>query len=349
MPASGADDAWRETAAAVLAQYPFVARRLQRIPQGLINLTIAVTADGGRRYVLQRLHPVFTDAVNANLALVTAHLERRGLLTPKLVPTTTGALSVEQADGLWRVLTFVEGRAFDRLETPAAARSAGALLARFHIALLDCDAELASDRPPVHDLARHRANLAAALSRAADHPARGEAEALADSIERALAALPAFTPGPPRLVHGDPKISNVLFAPDGSEARCLIDLDTLARMPLAHELGDAMRSWCNPCGEDDPAAHFDLALFAAAMAGYRAAAGPAIAPAEIACVVAATRCIQLELACRFLADAIEERYFAWDPARFPSRSAHNLARTRAQLAAEASLAAQHDAALAARG
>ena len=41
-----------------------------------------------------------------------------------------------------------------------------------------------------------------------------------------------------------------MFAHDADRALCLIDLDTLAHMPVALELGDALRSWCNPATED---------------------------------------------------------------------------------------------------
>ena len=55
-------------------------------------------------------------------------------------------------------------------------------------------------------------------------------------------------------MHGDPKISNLMFARDSDRGLCLIDLDTLGPMPIALELGDALRSWCNPAAEDARAA-----------------------------------------------------------------------------------------------
>ena len=41
--------------------------------------------------------------------------------------------------------------------------------------------------------------------------------------------------------------------------------------------------------------------------------------------------ICLELAARFLADALNESYFAWDPERFSSAADHQLARASNQL------------------
>ena len=55
---------------------------------------------------------------------------------------------------------------------------------------------------------------------------------------------------------------------------CLIDLDTLTLMSWPLEMGDALRSWCNPTREDGHAlASFDLELFEAAVQGYRRTAG----------------------------------------------------------------------------
>ncbi|MBL8945157.1 MAG: hypothetical protein JNK45_18470, partial [Myxococcales bacterium] len=38
----------------------------------------------------------------------------------------------------------------------------------------------------------------------------------------------------------------------------------------------------------------------------------------------------LELAARFAADALRERYFGWDASRFPARGEHNLVRAKGQ-------------------
>ncbi|MGE0482757.1 MAG: phosphotransferase enzyme family protein [Gammaproteobacteria bacterium] len=328
---------WHAAAAAALAHYALAPRRLEHVPQGLINLTVRVTAADGRTYALQRLHPVFGDAVNRNLARVTAHLRACGLLTPELVPTTSGELAVVLPDGRWRLLTWVDGRALDALTDGAQARSAGRLLGRFHAALAGFGGDVERDRPPVHDLPRHLANLAAALANHPRHRLLGDVAPLAVDIDAAVRALGPLPMMQPRLVHGDPKISNILFDAAGTEALCLVDLDTLARMPIVFELGDALRSWCNPGAEDSPAARFDLVLLAAVMAGYEDGAAGLLDDIERDTLVVATQTIQLELAARFLTDALDETYFAWDASRYPGRGEHNLARARGQLRAAASL------------
>lgn len=338
------DADWLASARAVLDHYAFTPRCLSRITQGLINLTVRVTASDGTRYVLQRLHPVFGDSVNVNLERVTTHLADRGMLTPRLVRTRDGALSVVVDGAVWRVLSHVAGRSYDALPGLPEAAAAGRLLGRFHVALADFDQPLVVERPAVHDLPRHLAHLDAALAAAASHPLSDAVAAQSAVLRERLDAVPPFAVQPQRLVHGDPKISNVMFDAAGRDALCLIDLDTLAQMPLAFELGDAMRSWCNPHAEDAAGARFDLAIFAAAIGGYLEIAGAALTAAERAAIVPATRLICLELGARFLADALEERYFAWDASRYASRGAHNLARARGQIAVADSLAAQSAAA-----
>jgi hypothetical protein len=115
-------------------------------------------------------------------------------------------------------------------------------------------------------------------------------------------------------------------------------------MPLPLELGDAMRSWCNPRAEDDPKACFDLALFSAAMTSYGEVAGAFISDTEWHAILPATFLISVELAARFCADALTENYFGWDAQRFASASEHNQARARAQLALADSIKQQWRAA-----
>lgn len=307
---------------------------------GLINRTwLARTHDGDWR-VLQQVNPMFPPEVNEDFEAVTAHLAARGVPTPRLVRTVDGRLCVPDPAGAWRLMSRMEGRVFDALANPAQAREAGRLLASFHRALDDLHHEFRHVRPPVHEPARHLAELVRAVEHHRHHRLHAAAAALADEIEAAMVALPALPATPPRVVHGDPKISNLVFAPDSDHALCMIDLDTVGRMALPFELGDAFRSWCNVSTEDDPRGRFSAELFAAAVDGYGAAAAGWLRPEEAAAAVNATATIQVELAARFCADALNERYFGWNPQQFGSRGEHNLARARGQMTVHRSLLAQ---------
>jgi len=309
---------------------------------GLINRTWLVSSGpvsgpDQHRYVLQQVNPIFPAVINEDIQVVTAHLRARGLVAPELLPTLDGRLWVDDAGGAYRLMTHVAGESHDRLASPAEAREAGHLLARFHRALADLHHEFRNQRLGVHDTERHLGVLCQALIDHAAHRDIAAIRPLATEILQLADALPRLPAPPDRIVHGDPKINNLLFDTATGRALCFIDLDTLGRMPLHLELGDAFRSWCNPKGEDSPRSAFALDLFTAAVDGYAAVAKGWITPEESAAIVPGTLTIYVELAARFCADALRESYFGWDAQRFPSRSAHNQARAASQITAARAL------------
>jgi Ser/Thr protein kinase RdoA (MazF antagonist) len=320
--------------ARALARYPALVRPdAAPLTGGLINHSFAVTtADGA--YVLQRVHPVFAPEVHHNIAAVTEHLRRRGVTAPRLLAADDGRPWVDLGeDGIWRAMTRLPGVSFDTVQGPAQARAAGLQVGRFHAALADLDHEFQAVRHGVHDTAAHLRTLAQAL---AEHPAHRlypEVAPLAAEILAGAATLPPPGELPLRVGHGDLKFNNLLFAADDPLAPAgIVDLDTVGRMPLHHELGDAWRSWCNPGGEDQAVARFDVEVFAASLAGWLAGLDAPPSPAERRALVHGVEWISLELSARFAADALRERYFGWDASRFPAAGEHNLVRARGQWA-----------------
>lgn len=326
-----------EVAKSVLVAWNLKGATVSPLGSGLINSTWLVSAPDQRRYVLQQVNPIFPGTINEDIRVVTAHLRARGLVAPELLRTTDGRLWLDDPGGAFRLMTHVDGVSHDQLGSPGEAREAGGLLARFHRALADLDHEFGNQRLGVHDTARHLANLRQALVDHATHRDMGAIRPLAAEILALADALPRLPALPDRIVHGDPKINNLLFDAASGRALCFIDLDTLGRMPLHLELGDAFRSWCNPKGEDSPKSAFALDLFTAAVQGYAEVAKGWITPEESAAIVPGTLTIYVELAARFCADALRESYFGWDAVKFPSRSAHNRVRAASQITAARAL------------
>lgn len=333
----------------MLEQYALEPDSLVEFSSGLINRSFAIRGRDGRDYVLQRVNAIFPPEIQDDIDAVTRHLADKGLVTPRLVAATGGALSVAAGGETWRLLTRVPGETRESLTQTAEAGEAGRVLGAFHRALADFPTPLKNRRPPVHELARHLAFLDQTLAAQTAHPAHRAVAALGDEIVALSRALPPSASLPPRLVHGDPKISNIVFAAEADRhaarepgqhrggggaprALCLIDLDTLTRMPVALELGDALRSWCNVATEDSPAARFSVERCEAALAGYRQGSGSLLTAGEWQAIPAATLSIAIELAARFAADALNEAYFGWDRQRFGRASEHNLARAGAQIA-----------------
>jgi Ser/Thr protein kinase RdoA (MazF antagonist) len=293
---------------------------------GLINQTyLAGHMDRGEapRFVVQRVNPIFAPSVHEDIEAVTAHLQAMGMVSPRLVRTDVGALCAVADSGVWRALTFVPGKTIHRLTEAPTAFTAGALVARFHRATDALEWTYKHVRPGAHDTVGHMRRLQAA---AAGEDA--EARRLADAVLAAWEGWSGALDLPERHAHGDLKISNLRFSEAG-EGVCLLDLDTLSRLSLDIEMGDALRSWCNPVGEDGSETYFDIQLFAAAMNGYLSER--ALSESERAGVVSGVERIALELASRFARDVFEDNYFGWNNKKFPSRRAHNLFRAQGQL------------------
>jgi Ser/Thr protein kinase RdoA (MazF antagonist) len=314
------------------------------IAMGHINVTLEACHPTGA-FVLQRVNPMFAPEVNLDIVAIVEHLHRANLLAPDLQRAQDGRFwHPDDSGGIWRLMTKIEGLAVERCTTPAQCHTVGALLGHFHRALWGVQHTFAAPRLGVHDTARHLARLEAALDAHRGHMAFDQVAPLAQAILAAGQRLPPLGLDPERIVHGDPKISNFIFNGQG-QAIALIDLDTLANMPLALEVGDALRSWCSPGGEDPRTAGFVLSHFEAAMHGYREGVGDRLTPQEVQHLVPALGTIATELAARFACDALEERYFGWDRGRFAHAWQHNLERAQSQwLLAQSFDAQKHQAA-----
>lgn len=119
-----------------------------------------------------------------------------------------------------------------------------------------------------------------------------------------------------RTMHGDPKLSNILFDAATGQAVALVDLDTVQPGLVHYDLGDCLRSCCNTAGEQ-PAAHarveFDLDICHGILQGYLGEARRFLAAADYAYLQAAIRLIPLELGIRFLTDHLQgDVYFKTD-------------------------------------
>jgi Ser/Thr protein kinase RdoA (MazF antagonist) len=292
---------------------------------------------------LQRVNPLFDAAVQEDIVGITAHLRAQNIQTISLIPTRDSAPYLQHQGYVWRKMHFIHGTNFERITRAAQAFEAGRVLAEFDRGVSTYPRPLHNRRPNVHVLSRHLAALDAARSAHAVHRDFEAIEHLADAVWAEAAKLHDFPAGPERLVHGDPKISNILFNDD--TAICLIDLDTLTMMPLVYELADALRSWCNTADEDSPDASFSLEFCSAACEGF-ASNADAPNPTLARSLASATYAIAIELAARFCTDAFNENYFGWDSKRFGSASEHNRARCQSQLNLARDIFAQRDKMLA---
>ncbi|MFY9976063.1 MAG: aminoglycoside phosphotransferase family protein [Chromatiaceae bacterium] len=318
---------------------------IEPLGKGLINLSFRVSA-GGRDWVLQRLNgEVFAhpERIMANLRLLAgqgARASTLGLKIPALVPGRDGSPFVRGADGsLWRLMELIpDAITLARLESSHQAREVGRVLGRFHRLAADLPREgLEVSLPGFHHtptyLARHLRARGLAQDLADTDPAALEdcldqvdaRRDLAEVLETARARGRVAE----RVIHGDPKLDNILFDATGGRALALIDLDTVQPGLIQQDLGDCLRSCCNRMGESPqgrarPA--FDLGLCAAILGGYGQEAASLLRRGDIEVLYDSIRLLPFELALRFLTDHLEgDRYFRVD------HRGQNLEKARTQL------------------
>ncbi len=304
-------------------------RRIKLVTDGLVHKTYELDTTTGQ-YILQRLHPVLaSQATGQDFFAVTRFLAEQNFPTPKAVLSKKGKMLVREGKDVWRMQTKLAGKTIHVLKEARMARACGEIYARFH-RVMDGFPYAFKSTKILHETEKVYASFEDVVSKVAPGFSLGEAAIEVEFVRRELPKY--FLPStlPMRVIHGDPKISNILFDSQG-QAKAIIDLDTCNRRPLLVELGDAFRSWCGGA-EDDPRNTFSLPIFRAAWAGYKKGAGDMMTKRELQYVPKAIGTITLELAARFLTDYFDDNYFGWDSSRYPSRRAHNLARARGQIA-----------------
>jgi len=295
---------------------------LAPLGRGLINDTYLVSV-GASRWVLQRINrQVFPDpvAVMANLRRVTDHARqvRRGCpeshwRLPEIIPTHAGEEVYRDGQGdYWRALTFLEETCgLPEINQPEQAEQVGRALGWFHGLVGELPAETLHDTLPGFHVTpgylmefdrvtaersecKDEVGLAAALTFVESR--RAEADVL--ELARARGQLQLH------VIHGDPKLDNVLFDVNTGQAVSLIDLDTVKPGLLHYDLGDCFRSCCNRVSElaGPEEAAFDVGVFEAVLRGYLREARSVLRRDDLHYLYDAIRLLPFELGLRFLTD-----------------------------------------------
>lgn len=297
---------------------------------GLINDTFRV--DG--MYVLQRVNPIFGASVNSDIASLVPVLSRGGVCVPSLLRAMTGAWCAEGGDfgfepGNWRLMQLLPGESRQSAGNMSQIRSLTRALARFHGALDGCCHVFAHSRPGVHDIERHAEAFGRAVAERREHRLYREVSELharAVSLLRHIDFESVMDCPAQRIIHGDPKITNFLFS--GDEVCGVVDLDTMARSRVSFDVGDAVRSWCNPKREDEEPS-YDREYAREVVGLYEEEAKFLSAP-ERRSLKSSAPFITLELCMRFGRDALCEDYFGYDASI--GHGEHSLRRAEAMYA-----------------
>ncbi len=282
---------------------------------GLINETWNID----NIWVLQRVNPIFGPAVNDDIAALTPILRQHAVTVPMLCKASNGEWSVEGSNygatqGRWRLMTMLPGKSIYKTDDIEQIRELTRAIARFHRALDTCHYQFQHKRPGVHAFTRHYAALEKTVvsSEYKSHRLWSDVNALFEKIKyisnfvdyNSVMVCEVL-----RIIHGDPKISNFMF--ENGVVSGIVDLDTMARSRIAFDIGDAIRSWCNPRAEDDEPAY--NREFAREVLGLYQEEMPVLTHDERASLPISAPFITLELAMRFAKDALCEDYFGFNP------------------------------------
>ena len=141
-----------------------------------------------------------------------------------------------------------------------------------------------------------------------------------------------------RPIHGDPKVGNVMIDTATRQAVGMVDLDTVKPGLVHYDIGDCLRSSCNPLGEQTErweTVTFETDICQAILQGYLALARDILTENDYEYLFDAIRLIAFELGLRFLTDYLEGNvYFK---VRHPE---HNLARALIQFKLTESIESQ---------
>ena len=354
-----------ETIAAAFA-LPAAARRIAPLGHGNVNDTYLVTCADGQHYVLQRLNTaVFKqpEKVMANIALLGEHVATRAWPQghqPRRweVPTLLGCRDpgadgrhrhwLKRPDGAWRMLSYVgDSISYDTVQGPAHAAEVGRALGGFHRLIHDLPSAALHDTLEGFHITPRYLEAYDRISSQSGVPVCSTRRACEAFVEARRLRVPVLERArasgklPLRPIHGDPKVNNILLDRCSGQAIALIDLDTVKPGLVHYDIGDCLRSGCNPAGEeadDLDAVSFSMELCRPMLAGYLELARPFLTPAELDHIGDAVWLISFELGLRFFSDYLNgNRYFK---CRDPQQ---NLQRAQVQFRLTESIEAQQQA------
>jgi Ser/Thr protein kinase RdoA (MazF antagonist) len=316
---------------------------------GNINDTYLVTIDAAlleeKQFVLQRINTqVFKQPklIMQNMRTFTEHMRRRAREEghawemPRVIPASDGQDFFMDSEGnFWRAISYVHGaRSFETITDPELAREVGYALGTFQYLISDLPIyKLADTLEGFHITPRYLQNFDRAFSQNGfkSNPEvkhclkfieqrRRFAHVLENAREQGQLQL--------RPVHGDPKVNNVMIDESTGRAISLVDLDTVKPGLVHYDIGDCMRSGCNPLGEETEqweVVEFDPAIGVAILEGYLAQARNFLTAADYDYLFDSIRLISFELGLRFFTDYLAGNvYFK---VRHPQ---HNLQRALVQ-------------------
>jgi hypothetical protein len=333
---------------------------------GNINDTYLVTSKDEDRFILQRINTavfsrpelivqnqiVLNKHVNARLQTGERASSRRWEV-PTVRPTRFGKTHfIDAIGGFWRAISFIShSSSYDTIINHKHAREAGYALGRFQSLLSDLDIDLVHDTlEGFHITPTYLSQYDSITQRKPIFSASPKIQYCQDVIDARRSRVSVLEDAKEqgelltRVIHGDPKINNFMICNRTGMAVSVVDLDTVKPGLVHYDIGDCLRSACNPLGEettDYEQVHFDIELARSILEGYISVASEFLTDFDYAYMYDAIWLIPLELGLRFFMDfLVGSVYFKVE------HETHNLERALVQFRLTESIEAQENEILA---
>jgi Phosphotransferase enzyme family len=294
---------------------------IHAIDSGHINSTYLIELEGQdlkkEKYILQSINTLVfkqPEDILANLIIVSKHLGQSGYpkVILKAIANKTGQYLTYGNDGKpWRMLPYIaDSLCFEKVQSPTQAYAAAKAFGEFYAHLWDLDStKIKAAIPHFLDFESRLLQFEKILSLASTErkqQAQNEIDFILQHKALPLRFIDMQKNGllPLRIIHADPKISNVLFHATTAEPLAVIDLDTLMPGTLLYDYGDMVRSYTNNRAEDDADESnvFNQTIYDAITEGFLFHLKDKLAPIELANLAYSAEVIIYIQALRFLSD-----------------------------------------------
>ncbi|MBS1730681.1 MAG: aminoglycoside phosphotransferase family protein [Bacteroidetes bacterium] len=234
---------------------------IEKTGTGLINYTYLVSS-GNRKYILQEINTsVFKSPgiIDDNISAIGNYLHQHfpGYYFTMPIKALNGKTLVESGNQYFRLFEFVkDSKTFSIVNSTDIAYEAAKAFGRFTKLLKGFNAnQLHQTIPHFHDLILRQEQFETAVDSATTERFE-RAQKLIEEISAYTWITTHFKQMihdrgfRKRVTHHDTKISNVLFDPQ-NKSICVIDLDTIMPGYFFSDVGDMMRTYLSPAGEEE--------------------------------------------------------------------------------------------------
>ena len=228
---------------------------LNRVDSGLINSTFVLNSKTNS-YILQSINinvfPNYEKGLE-NILTVGNWLKKKNYSYSFPLPIKSKYLKVKNA--VWRLMPYVKNSiSYNQVPSLDHVKNAVNCLGEFYHHLSDFNAEnLTITLPNFHNGNSKTKKFKEAILNG-DKKRLLLTKSLINEIEKELPILKKWDEVcnslPIRVVHYDTKINNFLFDKTTDEVLALIDLDTLMPGCVLSDIGDMIRTYSNPVGEE---------------------------------------------------------------------------------------------------